>query len=73
MLAGFGLTFPPKPAPGPKLGFGYTRNGRDIQRFAEGITGSAVSQADLCHGDFDGTISLDMGDVSGFVEALLTD
>ena len=45
-------------------------DGGDIQRFVEAITGG-VSQADVCHGDFDGTISLDIGDVLGFVAALL--
>jgi len=46
-------------------------DGDDIQSFVEAITGGAPSQAEICHGDFDGTINLDIGDVSGFVSALL--
>ena len=49
-----------------------SRDGRDIQRLVEAIIGGVASQSDVCHGDFEVTIGRGTGDVSGFVEALLT-
>ncbi len=66
-----GCGVPDAPADGDMNGDGFA-DGGDIQWFVEAVTGGAASQSDVCHGDFDGTISLDMGDASGFVAALLT-
>ncbi|MFQ5424128.1 MAG: endonuclease I family protein [Phycisphaerae bacterium] len=65
-----GCGMPETPADGDMNADGSV-DGRDIRRLVEAITGGAVSQADVCHGDFDGTTSLDTGDVSGFVAAIL--
>ena len=45
-------------------------NGRDIQAFVTAILGTPTL-AERCHGDFNANSSLDIGDVPGFVAALL--
>jgi len=46
-------------------------DGRDIQVFVTGLLGEPTLDQ-MCHGDFDDDNSLGMGDLSGFVDALLT-
>ena len=46
-------------------------NSADIQFFADGVTSDATSEEE-CRGDFDGMNGLGIGDVPGFVAALLT-
>ena len=45
-------------------------DGEDIQVFVDGILGSASAE-EICHGDFDGSAGLNIGDVPGMVAALL--
>ena len=48
---------------------GHT-DGRDVQAFCSAILGVPTA-GQICHGDFNGNSQLDIGDVAGFVTALL--
>ncbi len=45
-------------------------NGIDIQLFVDGILGEPTFD-EMCHGDFDEDMTLDVGDIDGMVSALL--
>lgn len=49
-----------------------TADSLDIQRFVDALAGGAPTQEDACHGNFNGVNDLDIGDITGFVDALLT-
>ncbi|MBN2563691.1 MAG: hypothetical protein JXQ75_22465 [Phycisphaerae bacterium] len=51
-------------------GDGYT-DGADVQAFTDGILGS-IPQQQVCRGDFNGNKVLDVGDIDGMVDSLLT-
>ena len=62
----------PDTAPDGDINLDGTVNGRDIERFVAALTGGAPTQAEVCHGNFDGINGLDPGDLAGLVNALLT-
>jgi hypothetical protein len=61
----------PDTAPDGDMNLDGVVDGLDIQRFEEALVSGAPTQAEVCHGDFDGLNGVDTGDVPAMVNALL--
>lgn len=61
----------PETAPDGDMNLDLVVDGLDIHRFVDALVIGPPLPSDNCHGDFDGINQLDIGDLPGFVSALL--